>query len=355
MSEPPAKHLWERLNNLALIRFLLLFACGWAIVEFLAYFETVFIIFTSATILAFLLSYPTRWLTRFLPHGVAASLVFLASMLLLGTITVTIGLAVLSQGQVLAESVTEFLNSLAPMVEQVEESLSTWNVRVDLQALEEQLRSQVLAGVGFSLSLIQVFVANLIHLILIAVVAFFMLIEGEQLWNFTLKIAPQHMRQRLTVTLQRSLLGFFWGRLLLSLFFAASAFITFLLMNVPFALVLTVIVGLFDLIPGIGATLGISLVSLILLSQNVWLALKVLVVCVLLQQVEENLLLPRIMQNSLDINPVVMFLALLIGARVAGLFGVFLSIPIAAVIVSLLEIDEMKGGRSQVALTKPLA
>ena len=49
------------------------------------------------------------------------------------------------------------------------------------------------------------------------------------------------------------------------------------------------------------------------------------------------------MQDSLDINPVVMFFALLVGARVAGLLGVFLSIPVAGVIVSLLEIQEMKG------------
>ena len=108
-------------------------------------------------------------------------------------------------------------------------------------------------------------------------------------------------------------------------------------------MVLAVIVGLFDLIPGIGATLGISLVALFLLSQSVWLSLTVIITCVLLQQVEENILLPRIMQDSLDINPVVMFFALLVGARVAGLLGVFLSIPVAGVIVSLLEIQEMKG------------
>lgn len=343
MNHTSTKTLWERLNNWVLIRFLLLFASGWALVEFLKYFETVFVIFISATILAFLLSYPTRWLSHFLPYSLAVFCIFLVSTLLIGTATVTIGIAVMSQGQRLADSVIEFINSLAPVVVQFEDVLSEWNLRVDLQLIEEQLREQALLILGSGLSVIQIFLSNLVNLILIAVVAFFMLLDGERLWRFTLKIVPIHMRKRFSVTVQRSLLGFFWGRFLLSLFFAASAFFVFLLLQVPFALVLAVIAGIFDLIPGIGATLGISLICLMLLSQGVWLAVKVLIASVLLQQVEENILLPRIMQNSIDIHPVVMFFALLVGARVAGLFGIFLAIPLAGVLVSLLEIDEMKG------------
>jgi predicted PurR-regulated permease PerM len=101
-------------------------------------------------------------------------------------------------------------------------------------------------------------------------------------------------------------------------------------------------VGTLDIIPGIGATLGVSAATLLILSQNVWLALKVLAACIVLQQLQDNLLAPRIMQGALNLNPVVVFFALLIGARVAGLLGVFISIPITGVIVSLFEIDEMK-------------
>ncbi len=85
--------------------------------------------------------------------------------------------------------------------------------------------------------------------------------------------------------------------------------------------------------------------ALILLPQGILLSLQVLVSCILLQQVEENLLMPRIMQGSININPVVMFFALLVGARVAGLLGIFLAIPIAGVMISLFEVDEMKGER----------
>jgi predicted PurR-regulated permease PerM len=148
------------------------------------------------------------------------------------------------------------------------------------------------------------------------------------------------------VTIQRNLLGFFWGRLLLSIFFGISTFIVFIILGAPYPLILAAIAGVFDLIPGIGATLGISLVALILLTQSIWMSVQVIVSCILLQQVEENLLLPHVMQGSLNINPVVMFFALLVGARIAGILGIFLAIPIAGVIVSLFEINEMKA-RSQ--------
>ncbi|HEY9729788.1 MAG TPA: AI-2E family transporter, partial [Chroococcales cyanobacterium] len=63
----------------------------------------------------------------------------------------------------------------------------------------------------------------------------------------------------------------------------------------------------------------------------------------ILQQIQDNLISPRVMQNSVNVNPVVIFFALLVGARVAGILGIFIAIPIAGVLVDLLEIDEMKG------------
>lgn len=340
MSKPPANSLWNRLSILTLIRFLLLFACGWALVQLLEYFKTVIVIFTFAAILAFLLSYPVRSLKRYLPHGIAVVIVFLLSLLLVIGITATVGLTVLAQGQQLVDRVIEFLNSLAPAIEQLEQFLRARNLRVNLTEIEGQLRDQILAGIGIGLTVVPAFLANLVNLILITVVAFYMLLDGKRLWGFILRFLPRHFRSYFTLIIQRNFLGFFRGRLLLALFLASSTFIGLVALQSPFALFLAVIVGALDLVPGIGATLGISLVFLILLSQDVWLALRFFALSIFLQQVEENVLAPRIMRNSLNINPVVMFFSLLIGVRVAGLLGIFLAIPVAGVIVSLLEMKE---------------
>jgi predicted PurR-regulated permease PerM len=342
MSGVEAKNLFYRLNNSALVRFLLLVASGWAIVQLLGYFEAVIVIFTFAAILAFLLSYPVKWLRHFLPHGLAVIVVFLISIVILGGLTITVGLAVLSQGQQLIDSVTAFLNSLVPLVERLEEFLRNRNLQIDLTALETQLRNQAISMIATSLTIFQSFITNFVTFILIAVVAFFMLLDGEKLWHLIIKVVPRQRRTRFTNIIRRNFLGFFRGQLILTLFLTSTTFIVFWVLKVPFGLILSFIIGILDVIPGIGATLGVGVITLIVLSQSVWLALKVLVACVVLQQIQDNLISPRIMQDALNLNPVVVFFALLVGARVAGLLGIFISIPIAGVIVSMFEIDEMK-------------
>lgn len=342
MNEPPAKHFWERLNNSVLVRFLLLFACGWALILLLDYFQTVIIIFTSAAILAFLLSYPVQWLRRFLPHSLAVIVIFLLSLVIIAGLTITVGLAVLYQGQQLIDSVTVFLNSLAPLVGQAEAFLRDRNLQVNLEGIEEQIRNQALGLIFSGLATLQIFLANLVTMILIAVVALFMLLDGERLWRLLLKFVPNQQRSRLTGVIKRKFLGFFRGQFLLMVFLTISSFSVFVVLGVPFPLVLAIIVGVFDAIPGIGATLGVSIITLIVLSQSVWLALNVLAACIVLQQIQDNLIAPRVMQDSLNLNPVVVFFALLVGARVAGILGIFIAIPLAGVIVTLFEIDEMK-------------
>ncbi len=346
MKEPPRQNFWERLNNSALVRFLLFFTSGWALTQLLAYFETVIVIFAFAAILAFLLSYPVQWLEHYIPRGIAVILVFLLSLMIILGLTVTVGLSILSQAQQLINSITLFLNSLVPLTGQLEEFLRERNIQVNLNAIQQQLQNQILSGlslgIGYTLSTVQIFFANFINLILITVIAFFMVLDGQRLWVFILKLVPKHSRNRFAIIVKRKFLGFVRGQLILTVFLTTSTLIVFLVLEVPFPLILAVIVGIFDAIPGIGATLGISVIFLIVLSQSVWLALKVLAACVVLQQIQDNLIAPRVMQGTINVNPVVIFFALLVGARVAGLLGIFLAIPITGVIVSLFEIEEMK-------------
>jgi predicted PurR-regulated permease PerM len=96
------------------------------------------------------------------------------------------------------------------------------------------------------------------------------------------------------------------------------------------------------MILGIGPTLGVSTITLIILAQNAWLSLKVLIACIILQQIQDNLIAPRVIQGTMNLKPVVVFFSLLVGAGLAGLLGVFISITIAGIVVALLEIEEMK-------------
>ena len=336
-------NLQRQLSNSFIIRFLLLFTFGWAILQLLNYFETVIVIFTFAAILATLLNYPVRWLQRFFPRTVAVIAVFLVSLLILITLAITLGLAILSQGQQLIDRVLEISNSVGSLVAQLEAFLQTRNWQVNLNVIAQPIRNFALSSLSYILAILGSSLTHFINLILIAVITLFMLLNGKRVWNFILKVVPERSRQRFAHAVEEKLLGFFRGQLLLMLFLSTSTFLIFLLLQVPFPLVLSLIIGIIDAVPGIGATVGIGTVFLILLTQDVWLAFKVLAASIILQQIQDNLISPRVMQNSVDVNPVVTFFALFVGARIAGLLGIFLAVPIAGLVVSLLEIDELKG------------
>jgi predicted PurR-regulated permease PerM len=109
--------------------------------------------------------------------------------------------------------------------------------------------------------------------------------------------------------------------------------VIFPLLGVKYGLILAVIVGVLDVIPGIGATLGIILTSaMIFASQGGDIGLRALFASLLLGQIQDNIVRPRVMGRAMELNPVILFLSLFIGQRVAGLLGVFLSIPVAGMI-----------------------
>ncbi len=331
----------DRLTNERLTRYLLLTALGWAIAQVLNYFSSVLSIFIVASILAFLLSFPVAALSRWMSRSTAVAVVFLGTLTLIGALGITLGLAIVAQAQQLLSDVPYQLDLFLAWLEPVGEFLRSRRLEINIDALEEQLRQQALLALEAGFTTAQKLVLGLVEAILVAVVTFFMLLDGERPWRWCLGRLPPTLQLRVPEAIRRNFLGFFWGRFLLSVFFGVSTFVVLLGLGVPYALVLAAIAGFFDLIPGIGATLGVGLVAFMALPQGLWVSGTIVLGCILLQQIEENLLMPRIMRGSVNLNPVVLFLALLVGAKIGGLLGLFLAIPLTGTVVSILDIPEM--------------
>ena len=149
--------------------------------------------------------------------------------------------------------------------------------------------------------------------------------------------SPQ-IRGVLTTTLEKNLQKFLTGQLILGLFMAVSLSIAFRLLGIPFFLLFAVFIGVMEILPFIGATLGIGTVTIILTFINWWLAIQVLIISIIIQQIKDNLIAPRIMGNLTGLPPVIIFIALLLGAKIGGLLGVILAIPLTGVIKGVTEI-----------------
>jgi predicted PurR-regulated permease PerM len=199
----------------------------------------------------------------------------------------------------------------------------------------------LVAGLG----LVRRVFASIFVFIFGAVISLYMLIDGEKLWRASLQLIPMKSRDRFATTFQQSFLGFIRGQMLLMLFLSCTTLVAFLLLGVQYPLFLAILVGLIDAIPGIGATLGITVaVLLIFLAQGLGTGLAALAVCIVLVQIQDNYVRPKVMEDALELNPVMLFLALFVGQRVAGLLGIFLSIPIAGMIATWVRASQQVDG-----------
>lgn len=325
-----------------LLTWLLILTTGWATLSALKYVGELLSILITAGLIAFLLNYAVAALSRFLPRGVAALLVYLLAGVTIVVIALTIVPPVFNQGR-------QFVINLPSLLEGGQEQLTTfqdWSVQhnlpFDVRILASQLldrvQTQAEAIASTGLGLVLGTFNWVLDLILILVIAFYMLIDGERLWLSITGVFSPKIRDGLTEALRRNLQRFVSGQLLLGLFMAVTLALAFWLMKVPFFLLFAVVIGLLEIIPYIGATLGIAIVTVVVAFIDGWLALQVLGTAIAIQQVKDNLVAPRIMGNLTGLSPVIIFISLLLGAQIGGLLGIILAIPLTGVAKSLAEI-----------------
>ncbi len=124
--------------------------------------------------------------------------------------------------------------------------------------------------------------------------------------------------------------GYVTGQLVVSLAAGIFTGITLTLLGVPYAAILGLAVAFLDAIPQVGATIGAVLCTLVALTESVGLAVTTFVVMLAYQQVENFLIAPRIFSKAVDLSPIAVFIAVLVGAGVGGAIGALTALPVTA-------------------------
>ncbi|NJN57110.1 MAG: AI-2E family transporter [Leptolyngbyaceae cyanobacterium SL_5_9] len=324
-----------------LVTWALILTTGWMTLNALRYLSELISILVTAGLIAFLLNYLVARLHTFMPRGLAAGLVYLFAGLLVGLIGVTIAPPVLNQAQQLLTDLPNLIESGQQQLVELQNQ-SQNQIRFAIPLLQEQLltelqeQAETIASSGLGL-LLGTF-NWVIDLILILVISFYMLLDGERLWNGVTSFFAPPIQDYLTDSFRRNLQRFFSGQLLLGLFMAVTLSLAFWWLRVPFFLVFATFIGLMEVIPFIGATLGIVTVGLVVTFIDWWLAVQVVGVAIALQQVKDNLLAPRILGNLTGLSPTIVLPALFLGGKVGGLLGVILAIPLAGMVKTIAEL-----------------
>ncbi len=317
----------------------ILFIDGWLILSLLDYFQPLTSMVVLASLLAFLLEFPIRFLEKLgLGRGLAIALVLILALILVSILSLILG-------PLIFEQLVEFANRLPIWLERADQQLQglenagvLQNLPIDLGDLSTQLFQQISTAfkslTGQLINLTVETINSTINLLITLILAILLVIFGSELWQGLLTWLPSIWRDRIQSALQPSLQNYFAGQAVIALVQGAVLSVAFTLLDVPFGLLFGVVIGIASVIP-FGGTISILSISGLLAFQSPWIGIKVLLSAIVLGQINDNVVAPRLIGGMTGVNPAVVLIAVLAGAKVAGFLGLLLAVPTASFIKRL--------------------
>jgi predicted PurR-regulated permease PerM len=203
-------------------------------------------------------------------------------------------------------------------------------------AVQKQGAGGVLGITGAGLAIARGVVTAVAGAVAIAFLTFFMLLDGRQIVERFYAFLPESVRprwQRIGIEIYRTVGGYVTGNVLISVIAGTASAVVLFVLGSSYAIALAVVVAVLDLIPLAGATLAAVLVSTVVFVELGWVKGVIIVVFfVVYQQVENHVLQPIIYGRTVQLSPLVVLVAVLIGAELAGILGALAAIPIAGII-----------------------
>jgi predicted PurR-regulated permease PerM len=277
---------------------------------------------------------------RGMRRGTAASLVFALALLGLAAI----GFLVIPP---LVVQVRDFVEAVPDFIDDITAGRGPLGFLQDDYQLVDRIREAIdrggAAGVlGLSAGLIDVVrsvITAVVGLVTIIFLTFFMLLEGPRTVERVLALLPEGTRlryQRVGHHIYRTISGYVTGNLLISLIAGVTSTGVLFAVGSEYAIALGLLVAILDLIPLAGATLAAIFVSTVILIETDWLQFFVVVAFfVAYQQIENHMLQPLVYGRTVQLSPLAVLCAVLIGAELAGILGALLAIPVAGSLLAI--------------------
>lgn len=209
------------------------------------------------------------------------------------------------------------------------------NILDDLSSKLSSITGNIISGI------VGIF-GGLVSTVTVLVLTYYFLVDKQGITKMALKFIPQNQKDKFIETINKvsvKLGDWIQGQLVLMLAIGLVDWIALSIIGIPYALVLGVLSGLLEIVPVIGPVVAAVFAVFIALvaSVPVWKIIAVVVVYILIQQLENHILVPKIMQKAVGLSPIMVIIAILIGSKLLGVGGALLAVPVAAGIQVLIE------------------
>jgi predicted PurR-regulated permease PerM len=332
----PGLNRWLQLF-LTIIAGAIVAVIAWTVIE---RFLHIIILLLASFLLAYLLGPVVDRIERVrLPRILATLLVYIVLIGLLAVGVVLLIGPLTAQLQDLTKTLPTLVETKAGAPSEIDRFFQENGIPLDVAGLRTRLLEYV-SGAGTSLlggtlTIVGGLVTLVTDLFLILAITFYLLLDGRGMHNRALRLLPATARERwffVEATLNRVLGGYIRGQILVALTVGVAAGVGSALLGVQYPLVIGLLAFLFEFIPLVGPVLGMVPAVIIAFFQSPGLALWVIVYFIVLQQVESNIIVPRVSGHAVGLHPLAVLLALLAGVELGGLGGALLAVPVAGVL-----------------------
>lgn len=291
-----------------------------------------------AFFLALALNAPVHWLSEHIPGRQRGSRTLATFISILLILAVLVGF-IMAFVPPLTKQTTKFIQNVPQIVNDTRSGegpigtfVETYNLEGQVETISEKLSERV-----DNLSLTAIDTAariggSIVSVLTVLVLTVMMLLEGPR-WSklFAQFVPVRHKKRvvRLVADMNKVIQGFVNGQVTLAAIAATLILPVFLIMDVDYAIALTVIVFICGLIPMVGHIIGATIVTTVALFQSVPAAIVVLAYYILYQQIENYVVQPRVQANTTSMSPLLVFLSVIIGINFGGLLGGLVAIPVA--------------------------
>lgn len=254
-----------------------------------------------------------------LPRVISILLFYVIGLSIIGAIASLIMPPLVTQSIRLATKLPDFINSYIPFA------------HLNVDTLAQQI---IPVGGGVIKLSVGVF-SNFVTIVTFLVFTFYFLLERKRLEKDLLNfVGPQAGEKIFTVirAVEIKLGAWVRGELALMTIIGITSFIGLSILKVDYALPLAILAGFLELVPIIGPIVSAVPAILVALGSSPGLAIAVIALYILIQQAENNLIVPSVMNKTIGISPLVTIIALMIGGRLAGIIGALISIPLVVVL-----------------------
>lgn len=206
--------------------------------------------------------------------------------------------------------------------------------------LEKRAREAAPAITNSLFGLISQAFSNALFILTTLFFGYYLLLEEHAVRIFLLHLIPPSEAGRISIILdkvEKRMRSWIWGQLILMATIGIMTYVGLVLINVRFALPLAIVAGLFEVVPIVGPVASVVPALLFTAPQSSFLGLSVLALYFIVQQVENQILVPIVINKTVGLNPIVTLVVLILGGRFAGISGMFLAIPMTLFIEIVLQ------------------